>query len=102
MITFSGGNQQKVVFAKWLQMNPKVLILDEPTQGVDPGAAHGLLDEVAKLAEGKAAIVVTSGDHEQLVKTCHRVLVLSHGRITAELEGTDLTEEKLLAACSSA
>ncbi|MGC0239472.1 ATP-binding cassette domain-containing protein [Arthrobacter sp. SD76] len=84
---FSGGNQQKLVFMKWLQLNPQVLLLDEPTQGVDPGAAKLLLEEMVEAAKAGAAVAMFSGDHEQLVATCHRVLVLHQGRIVAELAG---------------
>lgn len=93
---FSGGNQQKVVFAKWLQLEPKVLLLDEPTQGVDAGAAKDLLDRVVAVAAAGTAVLMNSGDHEQLVEVCHRVLVFSHGSIVAELSGPALTEEALL------
>jgi ribose transport system ATP-binding protein len=103
MAAFSGGNQQKVVFAKWLQTNPGVLLLDEPTQGVDPGAAHDLLEDVMETLEGGSAVVVFSGDHEQLAAICHRVLVLHHGRLVAEITRAsgDLTEATLLHACEA-
>jgi len=103
MAAFSGGNQQKVVFAKWLQDSPGVLLLDEPTQGVDPGAAHDLLTDVMATAAAGTAVVVFSGDHEQLAATCHRVLVLQHGRLVAEVTRAsgELTEANLLHACES-
>jgi ribose transport system ATP-binding protein len=103
MAAFSGGNQQKVVFAKWLQTNPGVLLLDEPTQGVDPGAAHDLLEDVMETLDGGSAVVVFSGDHEQLAAICHRVLVLHHGRLVAEITRAsgDLTEATLLHACET-
>ncbi|UFS57965.1 sugar ABC transporter ATP-binding protein [Subtercola endophyticus] len=102
LASFSGGNQQKIVFAKWLQLHPGVLLLDEPTQGVDPGAAKALLgDAMAAAAEG-SAVVVFSGDHEQLAAICHRVIVLHHGQVIAELErGPALTEHALLEACEA-
>lgn len=96
MRRLSGGNQQKVVFAKWLTRQPQVLLLDEPTQGVDAGAARQLLDAVAETAERGAAVVVASGDHEQLSALCHRVLVLHEGEVVAELAGDQLTERALL------
>lgn len=99
MRMFSGGNQQKVVFGKWLQISPKVFLLDEPTQGVDAGAARELLEQTAKLAEQGAAVIVFSGDHEQLAAICHRVIVLNEGRQVAELEGDELSERALLEAC---
>ncbi|WP_455902075.1 sugar ABC transporter ATP-binding protein [Rhodococcus gordoniae] len=96
---FSGGNQQKIVLSKWLHLDPTVLLLDEPTQGVDAGASRQLLDRVADLAAAGASIVVFSGDHEQLAAVCHRVLVLAHGEVVAELKQGTLSERALLEAC---
>lgn len=101
MSAFSGGNQQKIVFAKWLQLDPKILLLDEPTQGVDPGSAKELLADAMAAASGGAAVVVFSGEHELLAAVCHRVLVLHHGRPIDELSGSRLTEQQLLEACES-
>lgn len=99
MRMFSGGNQQKVVFGKWLQLSPKVFLLDEPTQGVDAGAGKDLLEQTADLARRGTAVVVFSGDHEQLAAICHRVIVLNEGQQVAELSGDQLTERALLEAC---
>ena len=97
---FSGGNQQKVVFATWLQLLPGILLLDEPTQGVDAGAAKDLLDQVVASAETGTAVVIFSGDHEQLVEVCHRVVVLVEGRVVADIPRERLSEGTLLTACS--
>lgn len=99
MRMFSGGNQQKVVFGKWLQLSPKVFLLDEPTQGVDAGAGRELLEQTAELASRGTAVVVFSGDHEQLAAICHRVIVLNNGHQVAELVGEELSERALLEAC---
>ena len=99
MSSFSGGNQQKVVFAKWLQLEPTALVLDEPTQGVDPGAASDLLGEIVTAATRGAGAVVISGDYEMLSEICHRVLVLNHGRLVAELVGDELSEGAIVQAC---
>lgn len=99
MRMFSGGNQQKVVFGKWLQLSPRVFLLDEPTQGVDAGAGRELLEQVAELASNGTAVMVFSGDYEQLAAICHRVIVLSEGRQVAELARTQLSEQALLEAC---
>jgi ribose transport system ATP-binding protein len=97
MSDLSGGNQQKVVLARWLRMDPKVLVLDEPTQGVDVGAKsdiHKLVDEAA--AQG-TAVIVASTDHEELVRLCHRVLVLRRGRIVDEISGGRMNHDLITA-----
>lgn len=101
MGNFSGGNQQKAVIAKWMQVKPRVLILDEPTQGVDAGAKHDILQIVVNAAAEGTCVVILSGDHEQLVQTCTRVIVVANGVIVAELTGDDLTEHRLMQACNS-
>lgn len=95
---FSGGNQQKIVFAKWLRTAPKVLLLDEPTQGVDVGAKDALYRLVGDAAGKGMGVLVCSSDTEELVKLCHRVIVLESGRISTELSGESLTEERLVSA----
>jgi ribose transport system ATP-binding protein len=89
---FSGGNQQKILFGKWLSQKPSVFLLDEPTQGVDVGAKADLHRELVTAAEDGAAVVVSSSDHEELADLCDRVLVIVEGRIIAELGGAELTE----------
>lgn len=98
MSALSGGNQQKVILARWLRMDPKLLILDEPTQGVDVGAKadiHSLVDEAASRG---TAVLVVSTDHEELVRLCHRVLVLRRGRVVEELSGAHLDNDLITAA----
>jgi len=92
----SGGNQQKVVLAKWLYRNAEVLILDEPTRGIDVGAKfeiYLLLGELAALGKG---IIIVSSDLPELMGICHRMLVFSKGRITGELERKDFDQERIL------
>ncbi|MCY3953719.1 MAG: sugar ABC transporter ATP-binding protein [bacterium] len=96
---FSGGNQQKIVLAKWLQGEPDVLLLDEPTQGVDAGARKEILEIVRAATEAGAAVAIFSSDLEQLANVCTRVLVLWRGRAAAELVGDEITEDSLLQAC---
>ncbi len=94
--TFSGGNQQKVVLARWLGGGMRVLVLEEPTMGVDVGAKadiYALLDRHA--AQG-GCVVVVSTDLEEVATICHRVLIFNQGRITAELAGGDLTMSALI------
>ena len=99
---FSGGNQQKVILAKWLQTEPKLLVLDEPTQGVDAGAKHEILSLIVEVANKGSAVIMVSGDHEQLAHTCNRVFVLHEGRIVDEQIGDSMSEESLITACNRA
>jgi ribose transport system ATP-binding protein len=93
--SFSGGNQQKVLFAKWLQCRPRVFLLEEPTQGVDVATKAFLHTQLAEAAREGAAVLVSSSDSEELVALCHRVLVLQEGRIYTELSGPDLTTSRI-------
>lgn len=98
MATLSGGNQQKIVLARWLRRNPRVLVLDEPTQGVDVGAKaeiHALVDQAASAG---TAVLVTSTDNDELARLCDRVLVLVNGRIVQELSHPYLDADSLTAA----
>ena len=97
MEKFSGGNQQKAVLARWLRTEPTVLLLDEPTQGVDVGAKAGIYRTIESVADAGTAVLVTSSDAEELVRTCDRVLVLRGGMLAAELIGPTLTEERIVA-----
>ena len=93
----SGGNQQKVIFSKWLNKRPKLLILDEPTRGVDIGAKREIANLITELAsEGTAVLLITS-EVEEMVELCDRVLVLRDGRIVHELDGRQIEEAKLMA-----
>ncbi|MDX6312294.1 MAG: rhamnose transport system ATP-binding protein, partial [Streptomyces sp.] len=98
--TLSGGNQQKVVLAKWLATEPKILIVDEPTRGIDVGTkaeVHRLLSSLA--AEGLAVLMVSS-DLPEVLGMADRVLVMHEGRIAAELDRADATEETIMAAAT--
>lgn len=92
---FSGGNQQKVLFAKWLRLAPQVLLLDEPTQGVDVGAKADLHRHLLEAASGGAAVLVSSSDVEELVALCPRVMVMRSGRIVADLHGDAVTAARI-------
>jgi ribose transport system ATP-binding protein len=96
--SLSGGNQQKAVLAKWIRNRPAVLILEEPTQGVDAGSKIAIYQAVSRAAVSGSAVLVTSSDTEELVQICDRVLVLRDGSIAAELRGADLTESRLVHA----
>ena len=84
---FSGGNQQKIVLAKWLRTRPRVILVDEPTQGVDAGAQAEIHELLVKAAQDGAAVVVASSDTKELAQICDRVLVMREGVVGAELSG---------------
>jgi len=94
--TLSGGNQQRVVLAKWLVRGPHVLILNSPTVGVDVGSKHEILDLLRAKAHDGMGIIVISDDVPELVAVCHRVLVVRGGRIAGELSGERLTEDEIV------
>ncbi|MHC4124526.1 MAG: ATP-binding cassette domain-containing protein, partial [Planctomycetota bacterium] len=96
--SLSGGNQQKVVMAKWIETEPKVLLLDEPTRGVDVGAKHEIYELMNKwTAEGIAVILITS-EMPELLAMSDRIIVMHRGRITAEFDSGQATQEKILSA----
>ena len=88
----SGGNQQKVVMARWLRGKPRTILLDHPTQGVDVGARETIYAHLSRAAEEGAAVVVVTSDFAELAQLCHRVVVMVRGRIGAELRSHHLTE----------
>lgn len=95
----SGGNQQKALLAKWLQRDPPVLLLHEPTQGVDVGAKKDVFERLRNAAVAGAAIVFCSAEYEDLAHLCDRVLVFQNGRVAATLSGADLTEDRIVEQC---
>lgn len=95
----SGGNAQKVLMAKWLGTAPRLLLLEEPTQGVDVGARRQIEDLVRAAARSGAAVLLSSGDADQLAELCHRVLVVSRGRVTQVLDGEAVTKKTITRAC---
>jgi ribose transport system ATP-binding protein len=95
----SGGNQQKVLLAKWIQESPEVLILHEPTQGVDVGARQQLYRHIEKAAQKGSAVICCSSDYEQLEQICDRVLIMVKGKIVKELTGEEISKEKITQLC---
>ena len=100
--TLSGGNQQKVVLAKWLLTNPKVLFLDEPTRGIDVGAKQEIYAQIDRLASEGLAIVLVSSELPEVLGLADRILVLHEGRITGEFARSEATPEKVMAAATGA
>ncbi|MDU8944138.1 sugar ABC transporter ATP-binding protein [Ovoidimarina sediminis] len=96
----SGGNQQKFVLAKWLCADPKLIILDEPTRGIDVGSKSAIHELIAELAERGLAVIVISSEMPEVLGVSHRVLAMSEGEVVAEFEGDALTEENLIDAVS--
>jgi ribose transport system ATP-binding protein len=92
----SGGNQQKVAIGKWLAMEPKVLILDEPTRGIDVGAKAEIYKLMRDLADGGAVILMISSDMEEVLHASDRVAVMHEGRITGILDRGDCTEHNIM------
>jgi ribose transport system ATP-binding protein len=93
----SGGNQQKVVIAKWLVQDCEVLIFDEPTRGIDVGAKSEIYKLVNDLAAQGKAIIVISSELPEVLLLSHRILVMCEGRITGDVSALDATQESLMA-----
>jgi D-xylose transport system ATP-binding protein len=98
--TLSGGNQQKVVLAKWLLTNPRVLFLDEPTRGIDVGAKQEIYAQINKLAREGLALVLVSSELPEVLGLSDRVLVLHEGRITGEFTRKQATPEAVMACAT--
>jgi rhamnose transport system ATP-binding protein len=94
--SLSGGNQQKVVIAKWLATNPKVIILDEPTKGIDIGSKAAVHEFMAELAGQGLAVIMVSSEIPEIVGMSDRVIVMREGRIAAELDRQDISPEILV------
>ncbi len=98
--SLSGGNRQKVVLAKWLATRPKVLILDEPTHGIDVGTKSQVHQRISELAAGGYPVLLISSDLPEVLALCDRVLVVAHGRIVSELSRDEATQERILTAAA--
>jgi ribose transport system ATP-binding protein len=99
----SGGNQQKALLAKWLQTEPRLLLLDEPTQGVDVGARHQIFELLrSAVVEHGMHVLCASSDYEQLAILCDRVIVFGRGRVWRELAGADVSKDRIIEQCFAA
>lgn len=94
--SLSGGNQQKVVLMKWLANDPKLLILDNPTQGVDVGSKEEIYDIIHQLAQQGVAIIMLSNEANEIIRTCDRTLVMYHGRMQGECVGKNMNEHDIM------
>ena len=99
MRNLSGGNQQKVVLAKWIERDPKVLMLDEPTRGIDINAKNEIYELITLLASLGISILVVSSEIPEILAISDRILVMSEGQIKAEFGSEEATENKIMNAC---
>lgn len=97
-INLSGGNQQKVVFGKWVLKEPKIFLLDEPTRGVDVGAKYEIYSIINDLAKKKSCILIVSSEMEELMGMCDRILIMSHNVLTGELTKNEYDQESIMKA----
>ncbi|MCZ2721040.1 ATP-binding cassette domain-containing protein [Marinomonas sp. 15G1-11] len=97
----SGGNQQKVIMARWLNLNKKILILDEPTAGVDVGAKSEIYDLLKQAVQNGLTVIVVSTDFEEVEKICNRCYVFSKGKIHKELASDEITFANMLKVASA-
>ena len=94
--SLSGGNQQKVLIARWLANNPDVLILDEPTRGIDVGAKYEIYCIIADLAKQGKSIIMISSEMSEIIGMSNRVMVMCDGRVTGFIDGKDATQENIM------
>jgi len=97
--TLSGGNQQKVVVGNWLNTEPQIMLFDEPTRGVDIQAKQQIFQIIWDLSKRGISSIFVSSELEELIEVCHRLLIMRHGRIVAEVKPEGLTMERLLELC---
>ena len=92
----SGGNAQKVVVAKWMSISPAILLLDEPTQGIDVGAKAEIYQLINQLAKAGIGVIVVSSDLVEIINLCNRIIVMKEGTISGELVGDEITEDQVM------
>ena len=97
---FSGGNQQKAILAKWMAIEPTIMILDEPTRGIDIGAKAEIYKLMDNLSKKGCSIIMVSSEMTEIIGMCDRVIVMAEGRVTAELDRTEFSQERIMAASS--
>lgn len=92
----SGGNQQKVIIAKWLEVDTDIIIFDNPTQGIDIGAKQEIYHQIVSLAEQGKAVIILSSEAPEILKICHQIYVMFQGEITARFKGEEVTEDEIM------
>lgn len=92
----SGGNQQKVIIAKWLEVDTDIIIFDNPTQGIDIGAKQEIYHQIVSLAEQDKAVIILSSEAPEILKVCHQIYVMFQGEITASFKGEEVTEDEIM------
>jgi ABC-type sugar transport system ATPase subunit len=96
VLSFSGGNQQKLALAKWIHRGPSILLVDEPTRGIDVGAKAEVLGVLRRLADDGLSVIFVSSELEEVVEATDRALVIAGGGLAANLEGAELTVDRIL------
>ena len=94
--SLSGGNQQKVIIGRWLLTDPEVLLLDEPTRGIDVGAKYEIYQLIIDLANKGKTVIVVSSEMPELLGICDRIVVMSGGRVAGEVDGQNTTQEEIM------
>jgi methyl-galactoside transport system ATP-binding protein len=94
--TLSGGNQQKVILGRWLLTYPKILLLDEPTRGIDVGAKYEIYKLIIELASQGKSVIMVSSEMPEILGVCDRIIVVSGGRIAGELDASSATQEDIM------
>jgi ABC-type sugar transport system ATPase subunit len=99
--SLSGGNQQKAIIARWMAINPKVCIFDDPTRGVDIGAKEAISAQIAEIAQNGGAVILVSSDINELIELSHRILILRKGRIVSELQRREFDAKKIISIAAT-
>jgi ABC-type sugar transport system ATPase subunit len=92
----SGGNQQKLVIGKWLLKSPEILIMDEPTRGVDVGAKYEIYSLIQTLAKNGSGVLFISSEMEELIGVCDRIIVVNNGKVSGELSKNEFDQKKIM------
>ena len=94
--SLSGGNQQKVIFGRWMLTNPDILLLDEPTRGIDVGAKYEIYQLILDLANKGKTVIMVSSEMPELLGVCDRIVVMSGGRVAGEVDAAAATQEQIM------